>query len=368
MPVDAVAMLKNLIGDILHNHDAAAQFAADPTGTLAAQGVTEGDLSGVDMRQLVSEACSSPAVPAETRSALQSYTSGGGSSSGGYSAPGSSSGSSMDQVVQHLNYVTYETYKDDHSITQTILDSSTHVDNSTNLDVAGDVHGDIDVDTNNATALGDGSVAGNTDGGDLNAATGDHAQVIDGDNFGQANTGDGAVQVGGSNSGAINTGVNTGVIAGDDVDHTVVGDHNQTVQTDGDTDGSVFNFGHGDVSNINDSDVRDSAVSAGGNATNTSDNSADHGSAISGSGSGDARGNFEDNDTTTTTVDSNNDSHDDTRIDTHVDTHVETNEVHADHSVVGTEQGPGDQHQDTHIEEEHGHGGPLHEVHDIPAL
>src|SRR4029079_16603963 len=118
------------------------------------------------------------------------------------------------------------------------------------------------------------------------AATGDEAQVIDGDNFGQANTGDeasqaqsvfgdaqsnsgdGAVLAGDDINAPVNTGVNTGVIADGDVEDTVVGDGNQTANVDGDADGSVFNFGDGDVNNASNNDVEDGAVAAGGNATN----------------------------------------------------------------------------------------------------
>src|SRR5438132_293114 len=108
MAVDVVTLLKSMIEDILGDKHAAAQYASDPQGTLAAQGVTERDLSGVNMRQVVGDVCGSMDLPSDTRSALQSYSSGGGQSYRGYSAP-SSSGHSVDQVMQHLNYVTYAT-------------------------------------------------------------------------------------------------------------------------------------------------------------------------------------------------------------------------------------------------------------------
>jgi hypothetical protein len=287
MPVDVIQKLTELVQSIIGDHDAAAQFAGDPQGTFAAQGLADADYSGVDMRQIVADACEG--MPGGGPSALQSYTS-GGSGSTSYPAPASSS--SVDQVMQHMNTVTYVTYSDDHSITQLIEDNS--VDNSTEVNISdSNINGDVDVDVDNTTAT-DGGVA-SSGSGDVNAATGDGAQVIDGDNYGVANTGDG------------NT-INQ--VEGD----AVIGDNNITDQSDTDididaenADGTVFNFGDGDVSNINDSTVDDSAVSAGGDATNTSS---------------------EEN---------------------------ETNTVNADHSVVQTEQGEGDAQQQvqTQVEVEH---------------
>jgi hypothetical protein len=116
----------------------------------------------------------------------------------------------------------------------------------------------------NANATGDGAVA-NAGDGDVNAATGDHSQVIDGDNLGQANTGDGAVQIqfgdgeGGHDIGPINTGINGGIIADGNVEDSVVGDHNTTANVDGNVDG-VVNFGDGDVTNVSHSDLNESNV------------------------------------------------------------------------------------------------------------
>jgi hypothetical protein len=285
MPVDVIQKLTEFVQNIIGDHGAALQYAGDPAGTMAAQGLTDADLTGVDMRQVVGDACEG--LPGGGPAALQSYTS-GGSGSTSYPAPASSSVSSVDQVMQHMNTVTYVTYQDDHSITQLIEDNS--VDNSTEVNISdSNINGDVDVDVDNTTAT-DGGVA-SSGSGDVNAATGDGAQVIDGDNYGVANTGDG------------NT-INQ--VEGD----AVIGDGNTVDQSDTDididiedeVDGTVFNFGDGDVSNINDSTVDDSAVSAGGDATNTSS---------------------EEN---------------------------ETNTVNADHSVVQTEQGDGDAHQQTQVQ------------------
>ncbi len=97
--------------------------------------------------------------------------------------------------------------------------------------------------------------------------------------LGNANTGDGAVQAGDDASG-VNTGVNTGINAGGDVENAVVGDDNQTAQVEGSADGTVFNFGDGDVNNLGNADIDDSSLSFGeGDATTISDVTVDDGSA-----------------------------------------------------------------------------------------
>jgi hypothetical protein len=279
MAINVGDELQSFIHSLLTDRGFAAQYAEDPRGMLAAQGVTDHDLSGVDVPGAVSAVCAEPSVPQETRSALQSY-------SGGGSGPAHHPTQGVEQVVQHLNYVTYQTYEGDDYITN-LIDQS--VDNS--VDIGGNVFGDLDV----------------------NNVSGDGGQIIDGDNFGQANTGDGAVQAGDDASG-VNTGVNTGINAGDDVENAVVGDGNETAQVSGSADGSAFGFGDGDVTNLPNADIDDSAVSFGdGDATNLSDVSVDDGGAIAVGGSA-SGSNVEDNDTSvindndttvTTTVEDN---------------------------------------------------------------
>lgn len=269
MTVNVSEALQDFIRNLMSDRQFAGNFAEDPQGMLAAQGVTDHDLSGVDVQAAVREVCADPSVPAEARSAVQNS-----------GPPPSSSGASqsVDSVVQHLNHITYATYEGDDYITN-LIDQS--VDNS------------VDV---NAPVFGD-----------LNAVTGEQGQIIDGPNFGQANTGDGAVQAGDDASG-VNTGVNTGINAGGDVENAVVGDGNQTAQVSGDADGSVFNFGDGDVNNLGNADIDDSAVSFGdGDATNLSDVTVDDGSAIAVGGSA-SGSNVEDNDTTVVTTVEDNDT------------------------------------------------------------
>src|SRR6266545_4717422 len=105
MSVNVTDMLKDFIKTLLNDRETAAQFASDPNGVLAAQGVSEHDLSRVDVPRTVGEVCADPSVAQGTRQALQSYSSGSG-------GPAQSHGpQSMEQVVQHLNYVTYATYE-----------------------------------------------------------------------------------------------------------------------------------------------------------------------------------------------------------------------------------------------------------------
>jgi hypothetical protein len=276
MAINVAQELKSFIQSLMTDRSFAAHYAEDPRGMLAAQGVTDHDLSTVDMPATVREVCADPAVSHETRSALQGYTSGS-------SGPAHSVASqSVEHVVQHLNYVTYQTYEGDDYITN-LIDNS--VDNSVDVDVDGNVFGDVDV----------------------NAVTGEQGQIIDGDNFGQANTGDGAVQAGDDAKG-VNTGVNTGINAGDDVENAVVGNNNETAQVSGSADGSAFGFGEGAVNNLPNADIDDSAVSFGGGAaTNVSGNTVDDGSAIAVGGSASGT-NVEDNDTTVTTTVEDNDT------------------------------------------------------------
>lgn len=310
MAVDAFEALKELVEKLLGGDRVlAAQYAEDPDGVLAAQGVTGGDLGEVDLYQLVGECAGKAGVQ------VPGY---GGTPAGQYpvsSPPPPHPGPpSTPEVVQHLNYVTYATFEGDEHITQQLInyqDYSTNIDNSTHVDVDGDFHGDVDID--NVNAVGEGAQAA----GENLAADG--GQVIDGDNFGVAlansgegavqntgliegpvSTGDGNVQAGGNIDGAVNTGQFTG-IQGDEVF----------------ADQAVQNFGQGDVTHFGNSSITDAAVSVEGDADNASNNQLDDGSALN-VGDGQATG-----------YNTEYEEH------THID---------ADYSQVSTEQGYGDQH------------------------
>lgn len=314
--VELTQLLVNFVKQLATDPQAALQFVTNPNGELVAQGVTEHDLSGLDMPAIVQQACGDPGFPAEARTALQSYTSGGGGGGGGgqYTPPShpvTSGPQSMEQVVQHLTYVTQVT--NDNDIINEI------VDQSTNIEVGDDFDGNIDVDTNNAFADGDGAVAvGEAD--DVNVATGENSQAVNDSTIGnnQVNS-EGAVAAGDDIDAPVVTGTNTGIVADGDVEDSIVGNDNQQqandVDVDGDNDG-VINFGDGDVTNINDSTIDDASIGGG---TNVSDNELDEGSAI-GTGAGDVSASNEETD------------------------------IDAEDSVVSTEQGAGD--QDTDFEQD----------------
>lgn len=352
MAVDVYGALKDLLDKIMGgDRQAALQFAEDPEGTLAAQGITDGELGQQEIFQLVEQTASEQEnLSSDAKQSLQNYSSGGGGGAGGPIAPppAHSGPASTADVVQHLNYVTYTTHEGDTQITQQLInnvDNSTNIDNSVDVDVDGDFKGDLDVTNVNAT--GDGAVAAGDDvtgvatgdgafaaGDDIQGvATGDGAIAVGDDvRDSQLNTGDGAVlvgddlegavntgeftgaQAGGDIDGPVNTGEFTGIQAGDDVENAVVGDNNQTANVSGEAENSTFNFGDGDVTNFGEADFDDTAVAVGGgDATNVSDNELDDGSALAVGGDADA--DFQE-----------------TEID-----------VEAQQAVVNTEQGPGDQ-------------------------
>ena len=294
MPVNVAESIKELIASILGNRDAALQFVQDPHGTLIAQGVTEGDLAYADVPGALAEVCGPGGVP----QGLQSYANSGGGGSGQppYHAPGQPQ--TPDQVIQHLTYVTQVAYEGDETIITEIID------NSVDIDVEGDLNGDVDIDNTTATH---GGVASSGDG-DVIATTGDNSSTVGvgGDNFGQV-AGPGAVVAGpGANiDGPINTGTFTGVQADGDVTNSVVGNDNQSAQVSGNAQDAVFNFGAG--SNIVDVSGSPGATTAlGGDATNQIGNVVGPGGALS--GSGDASGSYQDNDTTITDNSQDNDT------------------------------------------------------------
>jgi len=291
MAVDVAQAIKDLIQRILGDRDTALQYAEDPEGTLAAQGITDGDLSGVDMFQLVGETCGS--VPG-LQNYGPSYSSGGGGSGGGatHAPPPSATGHSVEQVMQHLNYVTYVAYEGDETITN-IIDQSTNIDQSQNVDVdvAGNLHGDISVDSNdtNVNATGEGAAAaagGSAVSGDGSAASQSGPAFVGDDNL-------------------VNTGVNLGQQqTGDNSNQGLALGGGDVVQNSGEFTGQQTG------GNAN---ATGSAFGEGAEATNLQNVSTGPGGAINTGDGGDATGNF----------------------------------VYAeDDAVVQTEQGPGDANQD----------------------
>src|SRR5690606_29058195 len=123
---------------LLGDRDAAARYAEDPEGELAAQGITDLDVSGVDIRQAVGEAAAGLPLSESARGALQTYSSGVPATTGYPSPPPLSAHPQPSEVVQHLNYVTYVTYEGDEHITQQLInyqDNSTTIDNSVTVDI-----------------------------------------------------------------------------------------------------------------------------------------------------------------------------------------------------------------------------------------
>ena len=291
---DVYGAVQEFLAKVFGDPAVAAQVASDPQGALAAYGIT--DFEGLDFRAAVGETYGDYELPYGNKQALQEYATGGQevaypqvkpppAYSGGYQAPG--------DAVAHVQYATYAAYENDPQVTQEIvntqqllffdnssvdnsvsIDNSTVVDNTTDVDVdvAGDFNGEVDVDVENTTAVGEGAVAntgdGNqiaTDGGEIVDVTGNEGPVlldsqIDGDgnvlgdNQGIVVGGDveeGAVLADGDIDGQVNTGqvqgvqgsgqaqvqTGDGVQTGGDVSDSVLGEGNNVAEVDVDTSG-----------------------------------------------------------------------------------------------------------------------------------
>lgn len=266
-------------------------FLEDPDGAFSAHDIDPGMLAHVNIEQLVNS-CAYAGGPSGGSGG--SGGAGGGGGGGGYVPP--------PQAVQQVTQVTQNFYQD----------HSTNVDNSITVHAEKGSH--VDVDATNVTATGERSVAVGDD-------------VYDS----QVNTGDGAVQAGSDIEGPVNTGSNTGIIAdgsvedvvmgdnsgtfvGGDVDRSVLGD-NTGVAGDIDVEDGDFKFAQGDL--LDQEHATDSVGvtgGVGGDAINANDAYAAPGGALNIGGEG--------GDTT-------------------------GNNVYAEDSVVGTEQGKGDFEQTT---------------------
>jgi hypothetical protein len=291
----AYQALRSLIERLLGSPEEAGKYLEDPGSYLAAYGVSDYQYDASVVQQVISECAGGPYVPAEAKQALYDYA------QGGYEGH-----QSVQQVVQHVNKVVQESYYNNEYITQQVYnyDNSTNVDNSTEVYVGGDVHGDLDVETTNVTAT-EGGVAAGGDITDSGINTGENSGFV-GNLDVDASGGDGGGQ------GYEGPGSPGG--AGGDVDLNLnFGGGNQNVDGTQNVGGNQV-FG----------DVQDSALAAGGDAANVSNNEIYDGSAAS--AGGDATGYHEDTD------------------------------VDAQHSIVATEQGAGD--LDQHAQQEEPAGDP----------
>jgi hypothetical protein len=276
----------DLLAGIFGSEEQALSFINDPNGVLEDKGLTNQDLSSLNVQQAVVDACNYPGVPEYAKENLESY------SSDHYAAP-----QTIQDVVQQVTQVTQVVYQDNDTVVNEIQE------NTTNVTVGDNFNGDIDVDNVNAD---DGAVANSGDGASVNAATGA-----------------GAVANQNSDVNApIVTGPNSGVIADGDVGNAVTGTGN-TVGAQANNGSTIEDlaqgFGSGNVTQVTDSTVNDSAigpnasnisdlddVAFGPNSTNVSDNTLEDGSGIS--TGGDVTASDDDTITETNTSNVNNSS------------------------------------------------------------
>lgn len=265
--------LKAFFANVFSSEKDTQDFLEDPDGAFAAHGIDADILSDVDVDQLVNS-CAYP--QGESYSSGGTGGSAGGSSAGGGGSLGAAPGggySPPPQTVQQVTQVTQQYYQDNSTTYIDASDNSTHIDNSVDVDVEGDLHGDVDIDTQNLNQVGDGNV-GNIGDGDVNAATGDGAVAQQGGEGNLAATGGGVANDGTITDSAINTGVNTGNLVGDVDDSNLnFGDGDQTAtQIAGDvTDSAVSN--DGDANNVSNNDLAEgAAAAAGGDATGHQEN------------------------------------------------------------------------------------------------
>ncbi len=334
--INVYEAFKELVQRLLSGDQEVAELAAtDPEGLLAAYGITDGNLDGVDFRQAVDECYHDYELPAGSKQALDSYVAGGAAPDHYQvkSPPAAEGHQTAEHAVQHLQYVTYATYENNETVTREIVNQQFTIDQSDNrafdidnsTDVAVDVGRNFDGDITVAptTAAGDGAVANTGDdnvfgtgegdvlaasrGGEVTSAdrgaiVGDENIRADGDGDVlnatrgseiNAATGDGAVQgerIEGVNTGefegalagrdvegATNTGQFDGVQAGEDVRGAVNTGENTGVNADGRVEGTVV----GDDNQTANLDINTSG-GAGGDASAA-------GGDVSGGGFGDAR-------------------------------------------------------------------------------
>jgi hypothetical protein len=149
MATDLLATLQQFVESLLSERATAVQYAGDPAGTLAAQGITEHSLTGVDVRRTVAAACASPRVPAQVGPMLGHYLRGDAGQQVGAVPPPpvlvpGPAPVSLAELQQHLNYVTGVVYADDPGVTQ-FFDRPSH-DQSQHLADPGLLFGDVSFD------------------------------------------------------------------------------------------------------------------------------------------------------------------------------------------------------------------------------
>ena len=239
MDVNVTDLLLDFVNRLLGNEELAAEFQADPVATLAAEGLTDHDLSGIDVSQVIATAAATtPQLPESVRAAISTpftplaetavstpipsapdaqlfsaaprahasvEASSNTASVAHAAAPFGADAVGEDDdalavLISRLQHVTTVVHEGD---TITSIDNSVDWSTRVALEVEGTVHGgiELDVDPTNIAAHGEGAIAA---GGTVqNSPTGDGAIVVDGPNRGTLNSGDGAV-VGNSMSDSAN--------------------------------------------------------------------------------------------------------------------------------------------------------------------
>ncbi len=233
MSIDVSGLFRDFFSRVFGDREVAENFVADPAGVLAAEGISDADLSGVNVAQVAAVVAQESALPPETKDAVAQVASGGGgggAQDSGDGGPATDGGQPpLEQIVQTVTELVTVVHQDIDQSTS-FFDQSTTIDNSV----------DVDVDGANASVV----------------TTGDGSQAIGGDNAGPANTGDGAV------------------LAGDDVENVNTGE-NSGVVGDGDNtfgDGNIDFGGGNELANLNfGSGVQDQSSNSIDNSINNSD-------------------------------------------------------------------------------------------------
>ncbi|WP_430784105.1 hypothetical protein [Actinoplanes sp. G11-F43] len=124
MTIDVTTTISNLISEILNDRDVAQDYAADPSGVLAARGLTDADLSEVDIPEVAGRVA---AEHGQTDPYAADQTA--------VSPPSYDGEQGVGEVIQHLNYITYVNYEDDRDVIQNIEVDNSRVDSSVDIDV-----------------------------------------------------------------------------------------------------------------------------------------------------------------------------------------------------------------------------------------